>query len=292
MGNLLSVTPPLLFKRDIFRKNAIQALAMESLNFLEQLAFLEEQKNGPAPWEGAGVLLLLYFEEKGVKEESGQYVFLLNKRSKKVPQAGDICAPGGGVHPIWDSALQKFMQFGLVPWAKGPGLELAKLKGKKLYQKILLFLGSALRESWEEIHLRPSNVEFWGPLPAYRLLTRRWIIFPMVGQVKHPWTNQLNWEVEKIISIPLQEFFDPQNYAIYSLKEPNGFRSEEGPHYREFPCLVHKEGGEEEILWGATFYIIRSFLKIVIPDPLPSPDGRRVIYKSLDSNYLSGERRV
>lgn len=283
------MNPPLIFERDNLPQKAIQALASEPLNFLEELAFVEKQKKAPAPWETAGVLLLLYFEEKKIEGEFGEYVFLLNKRSEKVPQAGDLCAPGGGMHVFWDFLLQKALQLGVLPWAKGPAQEIAKKKEKKLYEKILLFLGSALRETWEEIHLSPGDVEFWGALPAYRLLTRRWIIFPMVGRVQHLWTHKLNWEVDKIVSIPLQNFYNAENYAIYRLQEreeqDGGNRS-----YREFPCLIHKQSGEEEILWGATFYIIRSFLKIVIPDPLPLPDGRRVISKTLRSDYLAGKR--
>jgi 8-oxo-dGTP pyrophosphatase MutT (NUDIX family) len=206
----------------------------------------------------------------------------------RVQQGGDLCAPGGGIHPFLDRLSQKILQFGLLPVARGPGFERAKQRGRIVYEKILLFLGNALREAREEMHLSPFNVEFLGPLPSYRLRVRRWIIFPVVGRIKRAWHPQLSWEVEKIVSIPLQAFFLPENYALYSLEVPEKLTSQGVPNPWEFPCLIYGENGAEEILWGATYNIIHSFLNAVLDHPLPSPDGRRVIHRPLTSNYFSG----
>lgn len=273
-----------------FRQHVIEALARAPLDYLEQVKFIEEQKDSSVPWEGAGVLLPLYFSEErsAARNDSGQYVFLLNKRSRKVPQGGDLCAPGGGAHPFLDGLFQKILQFGFLPWAMGPAFEQARRRGKAIYAKILFFLGNALRESWEEIHLSPFNVEFWGPLPTYRLQFRRRIIFPVVGRVKRAWRHSLSVEVEKVVSIPVQAFFLPENYALYSLEVPENLIAEGIPNPWNFPCLVYKEKGEEEILWGATFNVVRSFLKIVFDHSLPFPDGQRVIRRPLASHYFSG----
>ncbi|MBI5968572.1 MAG: hypothetical protein HY882_12050 [Deltaproteobacteria bacterium] len=268
--------------REGFRQRVIDALARAPLDYLEQLRFIEEQKYSPTPWEGAGILLPLYF--------SDQYVFLLNKRSRRVQQAGDLCAPGGGIHSFWDTLFQKVLRSGLLPWTRGPGFDLAKQRGKEVYKKILFFLGNALRESWEEIRLSPFNVEFLGPLPTYRLQSRRRIIFPAVGKVRQNWQPKLSWEVERIVPIPLQAFFHTENYALYSLEVPENLIAHGIPNPWEFPCLVYREDEEEEILWGATFNVIRSFLRIVFDLPLPSPDGLRVIRKPLVSHYFSGSR--
>ena len=136
--------------------------------------------------------------------------------------------------------------------------------------------------------MSPFNVEFLGPLPTYRLRVRRWIIFPVVGRIKRAWHAQLSWEVEKIVSVPLQAFFLPENYALYSLEVPEKLISQGVPNPWEFPCLVYEEEGVEEILWGATYTIIRSFLQTVFDRPLPSPDGGRLIHRPLVSNYFSG----
>jgi len=280
----------ILNDRQGFRQQVIEALARAPVDYLEQLQFIGEQKAGAEPWGGAGVLLPLYFPEDGGggKKGANPYVFLLNKRSKRVQQAGDLCAPGGGIHPFLDWFSQKILQFGLLPVARGPAFEQAKRRGRATYGKILFFLGNALRESWEEIHLNPGNVEFLGPLSCYRLLSRRWIIFPVVGRVKRAWEPRLSWEVEKIVSLPLPAFYRAENYALYSLEVTEELISQGIPNPWEFPCLVYKEKGEEEILWGATYNIIRSFLKVVLGYPLPSPDGRRVIRRPLVANYFSG----
>jgi len=167
-------------------------------------------------------------------------------------------------------------------------LEPAKRWGKETYEKILFFLGNALRESWEELRLSPFNLEFLGPLPTYCLQSRKWIIFPLVGRVKRSWRPKYSWEVEKIVSIPLEAFFHPTNYAIYSLEVPEKLAAHGIPNPWEFPCLVHQENGEEEILWGATFKVIQTFFKIVLDFTFPSPDSRNIIHKPLASNYLSG----
>jgi hypothetical protein len=168
----------------------------------------------------------------------------------------------------------------------------ARRRGKEVYHQILFLLGNALRESWEELRLSPFNVEFLGPLPTYPLSSRRWIIFPLVGRVKHSWQPKLSWEVEKIVPIPLAAFFDPQNYGVYSLEVPEKLVAQGIPTPWEFPCLVHRENGEEEILWGATFKVIQTFFRIVFPFPFPSPDGRRVIRRPLASNYLTGREEI
>ena len=280
----------ILNDQERFRRHVIDALARPPVDYLEQVGFIEKQRYGPEPWGEAGVLLLLYFaEDKSAGENgSGRYVFVLNKRSRRVQQGGDLCAPGGGIHPFLDRLSQKILQLGLLPVARGPGFERAKQRGKVVFEKILLFLGNALREAREEMHLSPFNVEFLGPLPTYRLRVRRWIIFPVVGRIKRAWHPKLSWEVEKIVSIPLQAFFLPESYALYSLEVPEKLLSQGVPNPWEFPCLVYEENGAEEILWGATYTIIRFFLNTVFDHPLPSPDGRRVIHRPLVSNYLSG----
>jgi len=262
------------------------------VDYAEQFAFIDRQKETQERFAGGAVLLPLFFREEGKSGEKipGEYVFLLNKRSKKVLQPGDLCAPGGGIHPFMDSLTQKLLLSKLLPGVGGPGLEPARRRGRETYDQILFLLGNALRESWEELRLSPFNVEFLGPLPTYPLSSRRWIIFPLVGRVKHFWQPKLSWEVEKIVPIPLADFFNPQNYAIYSLEVPEKLVAQGIPSPWEFPCLVHREKGEEEILWGATFKVIQTFFQIVFRFSLPQPDGGKFIHRPLASNYLTGRK--
>ncbi len=283
----------LLKGREGFPAHVSEALAQEPVDYLAQFEFIDSQRKTRRDWGAGGVLLPLYFREDRTPEgnASGKYVFLLSKRSQKVQQPGDLCAPGGGIHPFLDSLLGKLLGFGLFPGVHGRGLALARRRGKRICGKLLSLLSSALRESWEELRLSPLNVEFLGPLPAYRLHHRPWVIFPLVGRVKRCWKPKLSWEVEKIVSIPLEDFFYPANYAVYSLEVPENLATQGIPNPWEFPCLVHREDGGEEILWGATFEIIRAFFEIVLDFSFPAPDKQRVIRRPLASNYLSGREQ-
>jgi 8-oxo-dGTP pyrophosphatase MutT (NUDIX family) len=267
------------------------ALTRNPIDYSEQDAFIEKSREGPAPWAGGGVLLPLFYQPalSGGAGNQGEYVFLLNKRSRTLPQGGDLCAPGGGASRYMDRVIQKILNLGVLPGFRASGLEKAKARGDEAYEKILFYLGNALRESWEEIHLSPFNVEFLGPLPSYRLHSRRWIIFPLVGEVREKWVYQLSPEVEKIVPIPLAHFYDPGKYILYSLEIPQEMVEQGIPNPWVFPGVVQEADGEQEILWGATFQIIQRFLKIVLPFPLPSPDGQRVIHRPLPPAYLSGE---
>jgi 8-oxo-dGTP pyrophosphatase MutT (NUDIX family) len=279
----------ILNDREGLRLRVIEALGRAPVDYLAQFEFMDEQRKSQATWSGGGVLLPLYFceDRKPGGNHAGHYSFLLNKRSKNVRQPGDLCAPGGGIHPSFDSLIAKVLRFGIWPGIGRQGLLLAKPRGKLFYEKNLLLLVNALRESWEELRLSPFNVEFLGPLLTYRLHHRPWVIFPLVGRVKHAWKPKLSWEVEKIVSIPLQSFFEPANYAVYSLEVPEDLMDKGIPNPWEFPCLIHQEDGEEEILWGATFEIIRTFFQIVFDFSFPVSDPSRVIRRPLISNYFS-----
>jgi len=283
----------LLRDRDGFSSRVMEALAREPVDYLGQFEFIDRQRRSQDRWGAGGVLLPLFFREEQipVNEPPGHYVLLLSKRSKNVQQPGDLCAPGGGIHPRMDWLLGKLLEIGLFPGVRSPGFAMARRRGKRIYRKLLLLLGNALRESWEELRLSPFNVEFLGPLPAYRLTHRPWIIFPLVGRVTHCWKARLNWEVDKIVSIPLEDFFHRGNHAVYSLEVPESLVDQGIPNPWEFPCFIHQEGRGEEILWGAPFEIIRTFFRMVFDFSFPVPDQRRVIRRPLASNYLSGKNK-
>ena len=271
-------------------RQVIGALARNSIDFLEQAAYMERHKSGPTPWEGGGILLPLFFQAgKEKKGADGEFVFLLNKRSPNLPQGGDLCAPGGGDHPLMDSNAQRILDSGIFPSLQSPALRGAKERGEEEYQTILYYWGNALRESWEEIRLGAFNVDFLGPLPTYRLQSRRWIIFPLVGQVRENWTYRLSLEVEKIVPIPLSAFYRPESYGVYSLEIPEEMAAKGIPNPWVFPCLIAEGEGEVEVLWGATFHIIQKFLRTVFSFPFPPPQGKRVIRRPLLRTYLSGE---
>lgn len=276
-----------------FRRHTLEVLMSSPLDYVSQIDFWKDAKKGPAPWERAGVLLPIFFsrDPRIGSRQTGEYVFLLNKRSKAIPQGGDLCAPGGRSHFIWDSIFQRLFQMGLLPGTKGMRAELIKSREKRLYEWILFFWSNALRESWEELGLNPFNIEFLGPLKTYCLESRRWIIFPLVGKIRNAWKPRLNPEVEKLVEIPLTAFFEPAQYAICKFEISQEMSLQGNPRSREVPCLIFGEKGKEEVLWGATYNIIRDFLKVVMDRPLPFPDGQRIVHRSLAFNYYTGSQQ-
>jgi len=99
---------------------------------------------------------------------------------------------------------------------------------------------------------------------------------------------RLNGEVNKIVEIPVASFFREENYGLYSLNfldKPDRAKNMEW----DFPCLIHQDyDGKEEILWGATFGIIMSFLKIIFDLELPRTHTKRIIKGTLYPDYLTG----
>ena len=90
-----------------------------------------------------------------------------------------------------------------------------------------------------------------------------------------------------MVAIPLENFFDAHHYASCLLKKPDGSIFA-GNNRREFPCFVHKDSdGQHEILWGATFQIIMSFLAIVFNHHMPPSYSQRIVEKKIKFSYLT-----
>jgi hypothetical protein len=60
------------------------------------------------------------------------------------------------------------------------------------------------------------------------------------------------------------------------------------PYDREFPCFVHRQNGDSEILWGATFRIAMVFLALVFGFSPPDFAAMPVVKGTLDETYFSG----
>jgi 8-oxo-dGTP pyrophosphatase MutT (NUDIX family) len=273
-----------------YRSRIIDALSSFPIDYIEQIQFLKNRDFTGERWIGAGVLFILQFSKD--KEGEGNFSILLNKRSQRVKQAGDLCFPGGSPSPILDKLLSLFFKMGILPLSRGEGFRKAKKeRGKRLLSVISIYLTVALREAWEEIRLNPFHIDFLGPLPSYRLELFKRILFPMVMEIRSPIKLRPNWEVERIFTIPIDLFFNPENYAIYSIKVRGELREIIGDDLWEFPCLIINEKGKREILWGATFNLIISFLRIVSGFEPPEISSDKRVWGELYSTYLYGSRR-
>ncbi len=198
------------------------------------------------------------------------------------------------LHPAVDPFMQRLVAPGILPIMQGKARALAIARGKKTYDHVTLFLANALREAWEEVRVNPLNVRFLGALPSRELYVFSRIIFPVVGLVKKDWRFQPNREVERIVEIPLKALFEKENYGTLTVDiETSMPFSHQVERIRDFPCfLFTPPGGNEEILWGATMFIIMNFLEIVFDFKLPDEISDRVVRKSLRSDYATGNHNT
>lgn len=218
----------------------------------------------------------------------GEPFLILNKRSQDVRQPGDLCCPGGGVSPILDSFFARGLGLPKMPLAKWKrGKWWRQIQSPDL-SKLTLLLATALREGFEEMRLNPLGVQFLGPLPVQHLAMFKRAIYPMVGWVGRQQRFEPNFEVDEIIRIPLTSFFEHRNYARFQLAfETDGEKAESIPD-RVLPCFVHRHDGQDELLWGATFRIVASFLATVFGYRLPPLNSLPIIHRQIGRNYLKG----
>jgi 8-oxo-dGTP pyrophosphatase MutT (NUDIX family) len=113
------------------------------------------------------------------------------------------------------------------------------------------FLATALRESHEEIGLRPVDVEVLGVLDDRDTITG-YLITPYVGWIANPFTPEpLATEVARVFDVPLAAFAE----------EPRRTRIPWQGTERE--VLSYEVAGE--VVWGATASILRHFVELITP---------------------------
>lgn len=273
----------LLRQKDTFPLYLLDHLNQMPVDYLEKHLSMERANAAGARNLEAGVVLLLLFKDS-------EFHFLLIKRSDAVAQSGDISCPGGMLERPVDEMLSHIVgKTGILRTAGNQALHELPNRDEPTLSLIRLFLMNALRESWEEIGLSPLNIEFLGALPTYSLTLFTRTIFPLVCLVKEPWPYRPNEEVEKILEIPVSYFFRSSSYALLEVGSEN--EKSDSLHNLQFPCLVIPDGqGGEDILWGATFFIITNFLREVTGDAFPAETPGRIVTKTLSPHYTSGNR--
>lgn len=233
-------------------------------------------------------VLLPLARHRNHKRLSGEPCIIFNKRSRKVKQPGDLCFPGGGISPRLDSCLSNLLNLPLFPLSRWSRWSRWKEQYPGEARRLALLLAACLRESFEEMRLIPLGVKFLGPLPSQRLVLFRRVIYPMVGWIAHQKRFLPNWEVERVVSIPLRNLLNPDYYARYRVRMNTGKKSRQDEIVKEFPCFLHQNGHENEMLWGATYRITMVFLERVFGFNPPDAASLRVVHGSLDQSYFSG----
>ena len=247
---------------------------------------LNEKRQG----RGISAVLLLI----GWSQDSGHPgpCLILNKRSAFVRQAGDICCPGGGVEQKMDRLFAGLLKLPCTPLTRWPMWRRLRRKRLVTASSLSLLFATGLRESLEEMRLNPLGVTLLGPLQPQQLVMFRQTIYPFVCWVESQKQFYPNWEVEKVVRIPLALLLSRTGYGRLRLQlkgsPGSGARHPSG---QEFPCFSWVDREDKEILWGATFRIITQYLHLIFEFTPPEMAGLPLIQTNKDASYLSGRAR-
>ncbi len=244
----------------------------------------------PAPAEPAvasAVLLLLSACRNG-PDRAREVCLVLNKRSRQVRQPGDLCCPGGSLSPRVDGCAAHLLRWPFLPLARWPFWRRWRRERPREARWLALCLAAALREGFEEMRLNPLRVRFLGPLPPQRLEFFRRLIYPLAAWTPGPQRYRPNREVQRVVTIPLRHLLDPQRFVrCETWVEP----ARPGPSPssgRIHPAFRLDSGGGVEILWGATYRIVISFLKAVFGFTPPAMESVPSVRLRLGAAYLAG----
>lgn len=146
-------------------------------------------------------------------------------------------------------------------------------------------MATAFREGLEEMRLNPLGLEFIGLLPRQDLVLFSRMIYPLVCRLKWPQRFFPNWEVARIVPIPIRHLLDPARYAQYRLTVdiPRA-----NPEIKRMPCFLHQHREGTDIFWGATLRMAMQFLEIVYRFIPPTGDTLPVVTGRLTREYLTG----
>ncbi|MCP4579470.1 MAG: CoA pyrophosphatase, partial [Deltaproteobacteria bacterium] len=196
---------------------------------------------------------------------------ILNKRSKKVRQPGDLCCPGGRVSPRIDSFLSKILTLPFFPLARWPYWSGWHKKSPQQARLLALLFATSLRESFEEMQLNPFDVKFLGPHPPLSLIMTQRDIYPMVGWLNSQKKFRPNWEVDEIVYIPLEDLLNPENYRRFRIRitqkdrmtinESSELKQFAESMKQDYPGFLLREQNRQQVLWGLTYRMVITFLE-------------------------------
>lgn len=113
-------------------------------------------------------------------------------------------------------------------------------------------LGTALRETEEELGIAPADVDVLGALDDVYTVVSGFVITPFVGVIPYPTSLRINpHEIAEVLAVPLRTFRDPRSLRVEE-RERDGERIQVYFYY----------DGRHEI-WGATGRIMKEFVDAV-----------------------------
>lgn len=111
---------------------------------------------------------------------------------------------------------------------------------------------TALREAWEEVGLKPGDVEVLGELDDEFTTTSHYVVTPFVGLI--PWPHEFTAcadEVAEILTVPLAKLLDGSAKRT-EVEVVNG---------RTLPPPLYHHNGY--VIWGATALILEKLINII-----------------------------
>lgn len=182
--------------------------------------FNSSTRNEPGPETRQGGVLILFYPHQG------QVFFpLILRPTYSGVHSGQVGLPGGGYEEIDNDIAE-----------------------------------TALRETYEEVGVHPSQVTLLGPLTSLYVYASDYLVQPFIGWTDYrPEFHPDPYEVAKLIQAPMAEFLDPRNHH------------EEMWQLRNHDVLVPFFAVQEQVIWGATAMILSEMLALPAVRQLPSP---------------------
>ena len=130
---------------------------------------------------------------------------------------------------------------------------------------------AAVREAHEEIGLDPSSVEILGELDSFPTFVSGYVVTPVIGWLEEPPSLVPNpAEVARILQVPLA-----------SLTED--IRAEPGFSHRDVTYPTEAWIWNDDVIWGVTARIVRSFLTLLADIGAAAPPGETISWDGWDS---------
>lgn len=156
--------------------------------------------------------------------EGGEWTLLYTRRTDSVDvHRGQVAFPGGRIEPGDRSAAE-----------------------------------AALRESEEEIGLRPADVQVLGQLNPLITVTQ-FVVTPVIGVIRWPYPLRPNHkEVARCFGVPIRWLAEPANLEVHSREPLIPGLSVQVYYFKPY---------EQEVIWGVTARITKSLLDLLADSP-------------------------
>jgi 8-oxo-dGTP pyrophosphatase MutT (NUDIX family) len=133
-------------------------------------------------------------------------------------------------------------------------------------------LGTALRETWEEMGIHSDDIYILGYADNF-LTNTNFMVTPFVGYFPYPYDYTINHdEIAQVIEVPISFLLNPDIFEIQRW-ERNGILWD-----------LHFYHYNSEPIWGVTGFLLSNFLSIVFGLP-HIPDFERDTIKAVEKSH-------